>query len=410
MTNWAGNIEFHPRTSAAPSSVPQLAALVGSSDSVRVLGTGHSFNEIAATDGTQISVRALPPIIDIDSAGQAVRVSAGLRYGDIVETIQRAGLALGSLGSLPHITVAGACATGTHGSGDGNQVLAGAVRSMDVITATGDAVTLQRGDADFDGAVVGLGALGVVTELTLDLIPTFDIRQYVYEGLPYESLVEDFDAITAAAYSVSVFTDWRSPAVNQVWLKSTDQRPDGDFLGAVAARAAVHPVPGIGAESTTAQLGVPGPWYQRLPHFRLDYLPSAGEELQSEYFVARADAVDAIRAIHALRDAIGPVLFISEIRTMAADGLWLSPAYGQDRVALHFTWVKDPTAVAPVLDQIEDALAPFNAVPHWGKVFRMPAETIAARRPNLAEFVQLARRYDPAGKFSNDFLRATVGI
>jgi xylitol oxidase len=408
VTNWAGNIEFHPRAALEPTSVDELRGVVGRSDGLRVLGTGHSFNDIAVTGGDQISLRSLPTIIDIDREASTVRVSAGLRYGDVTPTIQAAGFALPNLGSLPHITIAGACATGTHGSGDGNGILATAVRSLDLVTAGGDVVTLTRGDADFPGAVVGLGALGVVTELTLDLRPTFDIRQYVYLGLPMTELYENFDEVASAAYSVSVFTDWRTERANQVWLKSATVRAEGDFLGAGLAPAAVHPVPGVSAESTTEQGGVPGPWHERLPHFRLDFMPSKGEELQTEYFVAREHAVAAIKALHSLRESISPVLMISEIRTFAADDLWLSPANGQSRVALHFTWIRDMAAVVPVLDRIEAALAPFSAVPHWGKVFAMSGQSLQRLHPRLAAFAELARRYDPSGKLANDYLRRNV--
>jgi xylitol oxidase len=408
VTNWAGNIEFHPRAALEPTSVQELRGVVGRSAGLRVLGTGHSFNDIAVTGEDQISLRSLPAVIEIDGDASTVRVSAGLRYGDVTPTIQAAGFALHNLGSLPHITIAGACATGTHGSGDGNGILATSVRSLDLVTAGGDLVTLTRGDTDFLGAVVGLGALGVVSELTLDLEPSFDIHQYVYVGLPMTVLYENFDEITSAAYSVSVFIDWRTERANHVWLKSAAARADGDFLGAAPAPGAVHPVPGVGAEATTEQGGVPGPWHERLPHFRLDFTPSKGDELQTEYFVAREHAVEAIKALHALRAAIYPVLRISEIRTFAADELWLSPANGQSRVALHFTWIRDMAAVAPVLDQIEAALAPFSAVPHWGKVFAMGEESLQRLHPRIGDFANLARRYDPTGKLANDYLRRNV--
>jgi xylitol oxidase len=396
LTNWAGNVTFRARELHRPPSVDELRAVVAAADRVRPLGTAHSFSRIADTTGELVSVAGLPPTVELDTEGARVRVAGGMRYGELAVRLHRAGFALANLGSLPHISVAGACATGTHGSGVGNGNLATSVSGLELITASGELVTADRDTEDFDGMVVGLGALGVVVNLTLDLLPAFEISQTVYDNLPHERLFEDFDGILGLAYSVSLFTNWREPHIEQVWVK---RRADGPAPPATAADGPRHPVPGMPVENCTEQLGVPGPWHERLPHFRLEFTPSSGEELQSEFLVPREHAVAAFREIYALRERVSPVLQISEIRTIAGDGLWLSPSYGRDSVAFHFTWVKDPAAVLPVVEAVEEALVAFDARPHWGKVF-----VRSGRYERMADFVGLARKFDPSGKFRNELL------
>ncbi|GAA1986876.1 FAD-binding protein [Kitasatospora viridis] len=404
-TNWAGNITFGAERFHEPRSTDELRRIVEGSRALRVLGTGHSFNAIADTAGDLVSVAALPRVIELDERAAAVTVSAGIRYGELAETLDRAGWALHNLGSLPHISVAGACATGTHGSGVGNGSLATAVRAVELVAADGALVTLDRGAAQFPGAVVALGALGVVTRLTLDVLPAFEVRQWVYEDLPTAELRERFDEIMAAAYSVSLFTSWRTDRIDQVWAKQRGG-PDAPatWHGALLADGPRHPVPGCPPEPCTRQLGVPGPWHTRLPHFRLDFTPSSGDELQSEYFVARTDAVRAFDALDAVRERIAPALQISEIRTIAADALWLSPAYERDAVAFHFTWHPAPAAVADAVKAVEEALAPFAARPHWGKVFTTAPRAIRDSYPRWDDFRRLLGEFDPTGTFRNAFI------
>ncbi|MFD5462641.1 FAD-binding protein [Kitasatospora sp. NPDC127059] len=410
-TNWAGNVRFRAERFHEPRSVDELRRIVAAGRSVRVLGSGHSFNPIADTTGDLVSVAGLPRTVEPDGRAGTVRVSAGTRYGELAAVLDRAGLALHNLGSLPHISVAGACATATHGSGDANGNLATAVRAVELVTADGGLVAIDRGAAEFPGAVVALGGLGVVTGLTLDVVPAFEVRQWVYEGLPTAVLRERFDEIMAAAYSVSLFTGWRTDRIDQVWLKQRGGGPDapGTWLGAVLADGPRHPVPGCAPEPCTGQLGVPGRWHDRLPHFRLDFTPSSGDELQSEYFVARADAVAAFDALDAVRERIAPALQISEIRTVAADGLWLSPAFQRDCVAFHFTWHPDAAAVAEAVAAVEGALSGFAARPHWGKVFAMTPEVVRESYPRWEDFRSLLGEFDPAGTFRNEFVARHFG-
>jgi xylitol oxidase len=408
LTNWAGTISFSTDTLHRPSTLAELQELVAGNDRVRTLGTGHSFNPIAdcAAGGLLVSLDRLPRTIELDTTAGTVTVGGGVRYGELTAAVAPSGLALANLGSLPHISVAGACATGTHGSGDGNRVLADAVQAFTLLTADGSLVRLDRTDPDFTGTVIGLGRLGVVVELTLQLVPGYQLHQYVYDDLPLSTLTEQFDAIVGAGYSVSLFSRWQHDRIDQVWLKSSTPRPAGEpFFGALPATTARHPVPGGDPAYTTEQFGVPGPWHQRLPHFRLEFTPSSGAEIQSEYFVGRQHAGAAIEVLHGLAELMAPVLQVAEIRTVAADQLWLSPCYRTDRVALHFTWTDDPDRVRPVLRELEARLADLAAVPHWAKMFEIEPARLAALHPRLADFGALIERFDPAGKFGNAWTR-----
>ncbi|WP_245718461.1 FAD-binding protein [Nocardia miyunensis] len=405
-TNWAGNIAFGARGVHRPADVDGVRRLVAESERVRVLGSGHSFNAIADTTGEQISLAGMAPRVEIDSAASCVTVAGGLRYGDFADLLHAAGFALPTLGSLPHISVAGAVATGTHGSGVHNGSLAASVSGLEMVTADGDLIEIRRGHPDFAGMVVGLGGFGVVTALSLDLVPAFELAQYVYDRLPADEFAEHAQQILAAGYSVSVFTTWRADHLDQVWVKGprTPDVPGPSWFGARRADAARHPVPGMDARHCTAQLGEPGPWHHRLPHFRMDFTPSTGRELQSEYFVPRENVVAAYRALDTIRDRMAPIVQTCEIRTIAAEPLWLSPAAGRDSAAFHFTWIDDTPAVLALLPTIEDLLDPFAVRPHWGKLFTCEAGTLRARYDHYAEFERLLGQYDPAGKFTNEFL------
>jgi xylitol oxidase len=411
--NWAGNHTYRAPVIAHPASTEELQELVLRADRVRALGSRHSFNDIADTRGTLAVLDRVAEDITVDPLNMTVTVGAGTRYGTLAAELNRRGYALHNLASLPHISVAGAVATATHGSGDANGNLATAVAGLEMVTADGNIFSAREGDANFEGMVVGLGALGIVTRLTLKIEPTFEVSQTVHEGLHWDQVLENFDAVTASAYSVSLFTDWSGTTVQQAWLKSRtgDLRPGGpssEFFGAVPATQARHPLPGVSGSNCTQQLGVPGPWSDRLAHFRMEFTPSKGDELQSEYLIPREHATDAIRTMRKLSDVVTPLLLVGEIRTVAADGLWLSPNYGRDGIGLHFTWRQDQPAVQAVLPLLEAELAPFAARPHWGKVFDARAAAIRPLYPRMDDFIALADGMDPNGKFRNDFLNRTV--
>lgn len=412
LANWAGNLVFGARAVHRPESLDELRRAVRDAARIRALGTGHSFSDVADTDAELVVLDRMPRGVRIDAEARTATVPAGARYAEIAPELERAGFALANLASLPHISVAGACATGTHGSGDAQPSLAAAVTALELVGPEGDLLRLDR-DADparFPGAVVGLGALGVATEVTLRLERTFALAQYVYLGLPLARLEDSFDEVFSSAYSVSVFTDWGSDR-GRVWRKQRTEQaaPPRAWLDAVLAEEPQHPVPGAPLFHLTPQLGVPGPWFERLPHFRPEFTPSSGEELQSEFLVAREAAPQAAAALRGLGDRLAPVLHISEVRTVAGDDLWLSPAYGRASTAFHFTWLPDLAAVAPVLAEVEAALRPLGARPHWGKLSAGRAGARFRAYPRAADFRRLRQELDPAGKFGNAFTDAQEG-
>jgi xylitol oxidase len=408
MTNWAENFTFSTDRLHLPTTVAELQHMVSGSSRVRPLGTAHSFNRIADTTGDLVSVAQLPARCDIDDAAATVTVSAGTRYGDLAVLLHDAGYALHNLASLPHISVAGAVATATHGSGTKLGNLATAVTALQMVTAEGDLVEIDQTDPGFNGCVVSLGALGVVTAVTLKIEPAVEMRQWVYDGLPREALDDHVDEVFGSGYSVSVFLDWRTPTA-RVWRKHRVDEPDTEtpptrWLGATLIEKPVHPIDDERVDTTTEGFGVLGPWHLRLPHFRMGFTPSVGVELQSEYLLPLEHATDAISAIESLSDQIAPLVAISEFRTVAADDLWMSPSYERETVGCHFTWVKDIPKVTAALGRVEQALAPFSPRPHWGKLFSMGQADLASRYPRYHDFTALTQGYDPGGKFRNEAL------
>jgi xylitol oxidase len=417
--NWGGNVVYRATRVECPASIEELSAIAASAAALRVLGSRHSFNDSA--DGVRlVSLRGLPSAIEIDRAAATVTCPAALSYGELAAALAARGLALSNLGSLPHISIGGAVATATHGSGDTNGNLATSVAGIELVTSAGELLTVSRGERDFDGMVVGLGALGAVTRLTLDVEPAYEVAQRIYHGLTWESLDAHFDEITGCGYSVSVFTRWEDDRAGLLWVKRrvASEGPARHEAADLEARFAVsaateqlHPIPGGDPQACTAQLGVPGPWHERLPHFRPQFTPSAGEEIQSEYLLARADARAALAALRPLASAIRPLLHIGELRTVAADMLWMSPQHGRDTVAIHFTWRRDQRRVEDLLVDIEAALAPFAPRPHWGKVFMARADSLAPRYERWADFLALRARLDPREAFRNAWLeRCVLGV
>ena len=408
--NWAGNYTYRAQKLHRPSTIEQMQEIIANAPGVRVLGSRHSFNDIADSSEL-ITLEAMPMDVVVDHVANTVSFNAALKYGELAETLNAEGVALHNLASLPHISVAGAVATATHGSGDTNGNLATAVAGLELVTSGGEIIEASRGDPDFEGLVVGLGALGALTRITLDVEPAYEVRQRVFEGPSWEALFEHFDEITSSGYSVSVFTRW-GETIDQVWVKSrvTDEpeQVEDDLFGAIAAEVDRHPIIELDATNCTPQLGRPGLWSDRLPHFRMGFTPSSGEELQSEYLFPRRYAVEAIEALRALADRIQPILQVSEIREVASDGLWMSMNYGEDTVGIHFTWKPERDAVEDVLVQLEAALVPFEARPHWGKLFNADAAAIAPLYERMPDFISLVERLDPRGAFSNSWLRAHV--
>ena len=414
LKNWAGNLTYSTGNVFYPTTVAEVQELVKQHNKLKALGTRHCFNNIADSVDNLLSTSKMNKVVSLDAENHTVTVEGGIKYGELAPWLHGKGFALHNLASLPHISVGGSITTATHGSGIKNGNLASAVTALELVIADGSIVHLSKA-ADpqkFHAAVVGLGAIGIITKVTLQIQPTYMMRQRVFIGLPVAQLKPNFEKIMSAGYSVSLFTDWQSDLINEVWIKSrigTDiDHSQPEFYGAKAATRNLHPIMDHPAESCTEQMGVPGPWYERLPHFKMGFTPSSGKELQSEYFVPLHHAVAAMEAVATLAKEIGPHLMITEVRTIAADDLWMSPCHNQTSATIHFTWKQETEAVLGLLPKIEKVLAPFNPRPHWGKVFTLAPKTLQSRYEKLGDFKKLVAGYDPNAKFRNAFLAKNI--
>ena len=398
-TNWARNVTFQPGALALPSSVDELRELIRAVDKARAVGSGHSFSPLAATRGTLVSTARLTSI-ELGVDARLVRIGAGVTYGQLTRWLADRGRALTNLASLPHITIAGAVATASHGSGPQNPSLAAAVRALEVVTADGSLVRFDDGDPRWPAVVVSLGSLGVVTSLTLETVPEFELAQSVFESLPWQVAESSLIELLSLGYSTSLFLSWCGSAVEQLWVKSSNP-----LETAVPGKPAVNARHPFGADpaNCTEQLGRPGPSAQRLPHFRLEGIPSVGDELQSEWSVAVGDAQAVFAVLRELGPELSPILHVSEVRAVAADRFWLSPFYERPSVAFHFTWKSTPE-VWPAIARIEHALAPYEPRPHWGKLFSVAADAVGERYPRFDDFRRLRQQLDPDGVFVNSFL------
>ena len=411
--NWAGNLQYSAGRLVQPRSLEELQEQVAGSTRIKPVGSRHSFNAIADTDGDLLSLAGMPRVFELDEQARSVTIDAGMRYGELAVRLRERGWALENMASLPHITVVGSVATGTHGSGNRVPPLSAQVNAVGLVTADGELRRFARGDEEFGGAVVNLGALGVVIRISLDVVPGFEGRQDVYDGLSWDGVFDDFEELTSAAYSVSLFTRWSGERFGHAWLKSTR---GGELPEAGQPPETIQGVKPLGrhiglaegpAEAATEQTGIWGSWDERLPHFKLNFTPSNGTELQSEYLLPREQAVEGMRRMRALGDRMAPHLMVSEVRTMAADDQWLSAAYGRETVGFHFTWRQHVEEVAALLPALEDELLPLGARPHWGKLFT--TTQVAGLYPRFVDFQALAQRTDPGGKFRNEFLETMLG-
>lgn len=412
MQNWAGNLTYTSSEILAPTTVDELQRLVTGHPHVKALGSRHSFSDVADTEGVHLSVAGLPAELVLDHEAATVTCSAGLTHAEVSAFLHEHDLALANLASLPHISLAGAVQTGTHGSGARNRALSASVTAFELVDASGTLHRLTRDHPDFEAVLVGLGAFGVIVSVTHEVVPAFEVEQRVYEAVPWRRLLPELEPVMASAYSVSLFTRFDGDDVHQIWVKrrSTDPAPaELTRLGGTPASVRVHPLPETAADNVTEQLGVPGPSHHRLPHFRHDFQPGRGDEIQSEYLLDVSAATDAIEAVRGLGDEVAPLLHMAEIRRVAADDAWLSPSGGRDSVAIHFTWRSLPDRVLEVLPRLEAGLLPLGARPHWGKVFVADAPALARAYPRLDDFAAVVRRRDPDRKFDNAFLRRVLG-
>ncbi len=405
MQNWSKNVDFNDREFVCPESIAELQELVRSNPKIRARGSAHSFSEIANTGSLALNLTNMPRVIEVNADINSVRVGAGLTYGELAPVLQSQGWALNNLASLPHISIGGSISTGTHGSGIKNQSLANQVVFIDIVTYDGELRHIDRTNPAFSALVVGLGLGGIVYQYELKVEPTFEIRQVVYPQIPLDILQRNFDEIMGVAYSASYFTDWSSGRVGNLWCKFRDKEVIPETIGGCSrAKTRHHVIPSGEPSACTDQFGEPGDWHQRLPHFKLEFKPSVGEEIQTEFFIDRKDAAAAIEVLLKISNEITPLLWITELRTIASDALWLSGAYQRDTLGIHFTWKKE-NAIYSVIEKVEKALIPFNYRPHWGKVFTADAKYLSTNYPKMTEFKALIDALDPAKKFENSFTR-----
>ncbi len=408
-TNWAGNLTYGTDNLHKPKTIEEAQEIIKKCKKIRSLGTKHCFNTIADSKENQISSENFNQIISLDKENQTVTVGAGIKYGELCKYLDENGFALGNLASLPHISIAGACATATHGSGIKNGNLASSVIALELINGKGEVVNLSadKDGEEFKMAVVNLGALGILTKITLGLQPTFKMKQVVYQNLPMAQLEKNFETIMSAGYSVSLFTDWTNKNISEVWIKNKSEEMKEiapEFYGAKLQTKNLHPIESLDAINCTEQMGVEGPWYERMPHFKMGFTPSSGKELQSEYFIAFEHAYEGLMAIEKLHDKVSPHLLITEVRAIAADELPMSMMYQKTCVAFHFTWKQEIPEVMALLPEIEAALEPFFPRPHWGKLFALKPSVLQSRIEKLADFKALMQKHDPEGKFRNEFI------
>lgn len=408
--NWSGTVSFQDSNFAEPTSIGELQEIILVSPKVRARGSAHCFNAIADTTAVAISLAKLSRQIEINKENQTVHVPAGMKYGELAVALHERGWAIHNMASLPHISVAGAIATATHGSGVGNGNLATAVRSLEVVLPDGSLKRVTKGEPNFEGYVVGLGLTGIVINLDLAIEPTFNISQTVYRGMSRESYATNLDQIMSLAYSVSYFTTWAAAGGGEVWAKfKSGTTAPTELFEAYPATSNRHPLPGLNPEPCTEQMAVSGPWHLRLPHFKMEFTPSAGDEIQSEFFVARKDAPAAIAALEKIAPRINEILWVTEIRAIAADDLWMSPHYQRDSIGIHFTW-KKVDAVYEMVKVVESTLAPFIYRPHLGKVFSASPDYFKSVMPKFDGFKKLVTEIDPTNKFGNKFSDDLLGL
>ena len=408
MKNWAGNLTFSAREFIEVNSISKLQQVVSSSQAVKVLATGHSFNAIGDTTETLISIKNLSNGIEIDSQNAQALIPAGMAYADAARYLESNGWAFSNMASLGEVTIAGAISTGTHGSGSNNGVLSTSVVGLEIVLGSGELITIDQSNSEeFAGFVVSLGALGVFTKIKMKIIPSFSVKQFVYENIGIQVVAENFDTVFNSAYSVSYFSNWAKNSTGQIWMKflddsSSDNLSD-NWLGANQAKAKQHPVKINNPDPCTDQLGISGKWLYRLPHFKLDSSPASGDEVQTEYLVDRKYVNEYIQDLRAIGDEIAPRVYATEIRTIKSDELWLSGAYQRETVGFHFTWKKSDTLV-DFLPRIEEILGKHHGRPHWAKLFSVRSDELSARYPKYSDFEALLKKYDPKQKFRNKFI------
>ncbi|MEJ7892993.1 MAG: D-arabinono-1,4-lactone oxidase [Solirubrobacteraceae bacterium] len=418
--NWAGDQVCRPAAMVAPASRGELARVVASADKVRVAGAGHSFSDAVLTDGTLLSLERLDRVLDLDAASGQVRVEAGITLHALGERLAAHGLAFENLGDIDVQSIAGAMATGTHGTGARLANLSASVHSVELVLADGTIVEVDGGD-DLLAARVSLGALGVVSAVTLQAVPAFTLEG-VDAPVPLEATLDRLDELTAANQHFEFFTFPHSPLA----LTRTNNRTGAPPEPRGRARAyAEDIVLSNHAFAAFCLLGKARPGWIPALNRTMSRLAGSSRRVERsdrifasprrvrfnemEYAIPRTHVAEAVRAVRALIDALAlAVGFPLEVRFVAADDALLSPAGDRETgyVAVHMyrgmEWEPYFRAVEAIMDG-------YGGRPHWGKRHFQTAATLAPRYPGWTRFQAVRDRLDPGRKFTNAYVERVLG-
>jgi L-gulono-1,4-lactone dehydrogenase len=423
IKNYGRTWSFRPSSVSYPESAEEVAALVASANKVRVMGSRHSWSKGIVTDGTLLSLDRMNRLVRVDKEKLRVTVQAGITLGALNARLEEHGLALANLGSIDTQSLAGAISTGTHGTGRGFQCLAAQVESLELIDGEGKRKRIGRGDPDFDAVVVGLGCFGIVHEITLAVVPCFQMHA-ITDTAPFDEVIENLDEYVGR-YDHFKFW-WFVPSDDVVVYKHnrTDApRNDSDFtrwfkddfLSVIVYRSLVA-LQGLDRKALVPAVNKiltreTGRRFDRVCKSYVGFMtPAPPVHRETEWAFDYANAKDLLKKYRELLLKSGHTYnFIQEIRVTKGDDFWLSPAFGRDSLWLSMYNMDSPA-------RWDDQLARFDAFakahggrPHWGKEASFDPGYLKAVWPKLGEFRELTRSYDPNGKFVNEWVEQILG-
>ncbi|MFG1791261.1 D-arabinono-1,4-lactone oxidase [Nocardia sp. NPDC049149] len=423
--NWAGDQRCAPAAIATPHTSDELAEILAQAgdagQTVRVAGAGHSFTDAVLTDGVLVDLANLNRVLDVDTATGLVRVEAGSTLNAVSNALHGHGLTFPNLGDIDVQTVAGATATGTHGTGATLQNLSAALHSIELMLADGSRVELNA-ETDPDGwraARVSVGALGVVTAATLQLVPSF-VLEGVERPVPVEDVLDELDTYIDNNQHFEFYMFAHSP------LAMTKRNNTVDLPEQPRGKAVDWFADILMSNYTFDALCKLGRWQPRLVpwihrgaayagsyrrqvdrSYRVFASPRLLRFTEMEYAIPREHSAEAIRAIKALSTKFDTPMPI-EVRWVAPDDAFLSPASGRDTcyIAVH---QYRGMPYEPYFRACEAVFDTFNGRPHWGKRHFQTADTLRERYPDWDRFAEVRQRFDPKGRFSNAYLNRVLG-
>ncbi|MBL1074793.1 FAD-binding protein [Nocardia sp. 2] len=423
--NWAGDQSCTPATIAAPSSTEELAAELARAEAaghtVRVAGSGHSFTDTVLTDGTLLRLNKLDRILSVDRATGLVRAEAGITLNAASNALHPLGLAFPNLGDIDVQSIAGATATGTHGTGAKLQNLSAALQSVELMLADGSRVELNE-QTDPDGwraARVNIGALGVVTAVTLQMVPSF-VLEGIERPVPLEEVLADLDTHVDGNEHFEFYMFAHSPLAmtkrnNTVQLPEQPRSKAVDWFSDILmtnytfdalcrlTRRSPSLIPWVQKGAAYA-----GSYRRQVERsYRVFASPRLFRFTEMEYAIPREHSIDAIREIKEVATRFDTAMPI-EVRWVAPDDAFLSPAGGRDTcyIAVHQYEGMEYEGYFRACEAVFDK---YNGRPHWGKRHFQTAETLRTRYPEWERFTEVRRRFDPKGRFTNPYLERVLG-